>query len=87
MNNLPETATLHKVENGVEWYTEKDGVNTINRMVFNGSMLTGCWVGPQWVFRVLVEMTPDEIAKMATLSHDGCMYEIRMRIERMKGEV
>lgn len=57
-----DTATLHQEENGVRWYREQSGSNTVHIMQFEGQVLTGSWVGAKWVFRALTLMPVEERA-------------------------
>ena len=78
--SIPVTAILQAEANGVKWYREGEGVNSIHSMQFDGQILQGAWVGPRWVFWALRTMSAEERATYHT--HDAFMGAIRRRLDQ-----
>jgi len=73
-------AALQQEKNGVKWYTETKGHNTINTLEFDGQILTGNWISPTAIFSTLADMTPEERAHYHT--HDEYMAAIQAKMHQ-----
>jgi hypothetical protein len=76
---------LRDEQNGVKWSSERVGsVNVIHHMELAERTLSGGWVGPRWVFRALVEMSPSERLELAQLNYDECIGRIATKINQFR---
>ena len=71
---------FHKEENGVRWSSVSVGSNTTHTMEFAGHTLTGAWVGPQWIFHALTQLSPEELSQDRT--HDEWMTVIHAHLRK-----
>jgi len=73
---------LQDEKNGVQWYSKREGRNVIHRMVFDGRLLQGSWVGPRRVFWALTTMSPEE--RGVYLTHDALMGAINTILQESR---